>query len=85
MNEKATNHREYMTKIIETYLSEMFKHYNEISLTVLEVSHWKDIINLGEERNHRNIYHAMEQVQFEHSHTSGKYESTTYELKYLCS
>lgn len=85
MNEKATNHREYMTNIIETYLSEMFKHYSEISLTVLEVSHWKDIINLGEERNHRNICHAMEQVYFKHIKVAGTYESTTYELKYLCS
>lgn len=39
MNEKEVNHCECMTKIIETYLSEMFKHYNEISLTVLEISH----------------------------------------------
>ena len=86
MNEEEIkfNHREYMTQIIETYLMEMFKHYDEFSLSVLTVSHWKDIINLGESKNHRNICHAMEQVCFNHTPIDGKYESTSYNLKFTC-
>ena len=72
------SHREIMTDIFKLYLQENLKHFNSVSLNCLEVSKWNDIVLLGEEKNHRNICHAIDAVNLPFKEISGKNESTTY-------
>lgn len=67
-----------MTELFESWVKENLKHFDVCMLNCLEVSKWKDVIALGEGRNHRNICHAIDAVSFPVKEVIGKNESTTY-------
>ncbi len=71
-------HREIMTELIEDFVKENLKHFDTCKINCLEVSKWNDIIRLGEEKNHRNICHAIDAVRIPVKATCGTDESTTY-------
>lgn len=82
MDAESKTQKERIVSYIEEYLEKFVK--DEVTLTAGEIRNWPIVDKLCQNTDAKNICNAMKSVsKFKYEIIGGKYESTTFKMKYV--